>query len=281
MNLKIPQLNEVTKYICLLIIVIIILYQISRVTINREPFTQQYTEHPRGELMNNPEIKQKWSDKTIHDFILFQNTINSQIYFDINIVQNQASEEEVVYLLENGKWPWNLTVQKLYMDAVSINPYIRNNPEDSLNMAMTIYNQNAILQVLKTQTKEGKFLLSGISYRTSPIENTYGYNSGLVSKNDTIIKCEYSNGDYELIKKEYVGDSLGITANHQFKKTKLDYNILEKTVPGFNFINSPCNPCVALNNPSNHSCPFNLKLKPTLNSNNDDISSVWKYLWNL
>jgi hypothetical protein len=65
-----------------------------------------------------------------------------------------------------------------------------------------------------------RFLLSGISYDSNPSEytkNTYGYNSGLVSKNDTIIKCGYLNGKYKLIKKEYIGDSPGIKANRQFK----------------------------------------------------------------
>lgn len=255
-----------------LLILFIILYQFSHVTIKKESFSKMYTDQPHAELINNPEFIKNWSDETINDFILFQNTINPQIYFDINILQRQASEEEVHHLLKNGKWPWNESVQQLYMDAVSKNPYIRNMPEDSLNNTMTIYNQNAILQVLNTQTNEGRFLLSGISYDSNPsehTENTYGYNSGLVSKNDTIIKCGYSNGKYELIKKEYIGDSHGITANHQFKKTKLDYNTLEETVPGFKFINNPCNPCVALNNPTDYSCPFKLSVNP-INKNNDE-----------
>jgi len=236
--------------------------------------------HVRNVGIEKFEKREGWSDETINDFVIFQNTINPQIKFDLDILQTQASEEDAKYLLKNGKWSWNSEVQKLYMDLVSINPYIRNTPEDSLNTAMTIYNQSAILQALRMQTKEGRFLLSGITYGTPKSEDTYGYDSGLVSKNDTVIKCYNNNGKNELTKIEYVGDSGGLTANHIFKKTKLDYNKLEYSVPGFKFINSPCEPCVALNNPADYSCPFNLNTQPTTQQTTHNVSAVWKYLWN-
>ena len=247
--------------------------------------------HVRNVRIENFEKREGWSDETINDFVIFQNTINSQIKFDLDILQSQASEEDAKYLLKNGKWSWNSEVQKLYMDLVSINPYIRNTSEDSLNNAMTIYNQCAILQALRMQTKEGRFLLSGITYGTPNSEDTYGYDSGLISKNDTVIKCYNNNGKNELTKIEYIGDSGGLTANHLFKKTKLDYNKLEASVPGFKFINSPCEPCVALTNPADYSCPFNLNTESTkayqqttqqtTQQTNYNVSPVWKYLWNL
>lgn len=258
-----------------LLLLFIMLYQFSHVrNVSIEKFEQ-------------PEKRDRWSDETINDFVIFQNTINPQIKFDLDILQSQASEEDAKYLLKNGKWSWNSEVQKLYMDLVSINPYIRNTSEDSLNNAMTIYNQSAILQALRMQTKEGRFLLSGITYGTPNSEDTYGYDSGLVSKNDTVIKCYNNNGKNELTKIEYVGDSGGLTANHIFKKTKLDYNKLEAVVPGFKFINSPCEPCVALNNPADYSCPFNLNTQSTkayqqtTQQTNYNVSPVWKYLWNI
>jgi len=249
-----------------LLLLFIILYQFS---------------HVKNVIIEKFEKREGWSDETINDFVIFQNTINPQIKFDLDILQSQASEEDAKHLLKNGKWSWNSEVQKLYMDLVSINPYIRNTSEDSLNTAMTIYNQSAILQALRMQTKEGRFLLSGITYVTPNSEDTYGYESGLVSKNDTVIKCYNNNGKNELTKIEYVGDSKNLTANHLFKKTKLDYNKLEASVPGFKFINSPCEPCVALNNPANYSCPFNLNTQPTPKQTTHNASAVWKYLWNL
>jgi len=271
------------KYSIGLLILFIILYQFSNVSKTKERFIQAPQEH--AEVINNKENIKRWSDETIKDLIVFENTVNSQIYTDLNIVQSQASEEEARYLLKNGKWPWSQEVKQLYMDSVSINPYIRNMPEDSLNTAMTIYNQTAILQVLRTQTKEGRFLLSGITFDSNPsahTENTYGYKSGLVSKNDTVIKCENKKDDFSLTKIEYIGDSKGITANHQFKKSKLDYKTLESEVPGFHFINGPCDPCIAFNSPADYSCPFKLEIDPNLISQkNDEPSSVWKYLWGI
>jgi hypothetical protein len=45
-------------------------------------------------------------------------------------------------------------------------------------------------------------------------------------------------------------------------------------MPGFNFVNGSCDPCVALNTPSDFSCPFKLNVK-----GNDQISDVWRKLW--
>ena len=47
-------------------------------------------------------------------------------------------------------------------------------------------------------------------------------------------------------------------------------------MPGFSFVKSPCNPCVALNSLGDFSCPFKLNVK-----GDDNISIPWKQLWNL
>lgn len=77
--------------ICLLLL-FIMLYQFSHISI--EKFEQ-------------PENRDRWSDETINDFVIFQNTINPQIKFDLDILQTQASEEDAKYLLKTGKWSWN------------------------------------------------------------------------------------------------------------------------------------------------------------------------------
>jgi hypothetical protein len=46
-------------------------------------------------------------------------------------------------------------------------------------------------------------------------------------------------------------------------------------VPGFKFLKDPCNPCLALNDPANYSCPFKLDIKDT----EEGVSPVWSYLW--
>ena len=45
---------------------------------------------------------------------------------------------------------------------------------------------------------------------------------------------------------------------------------------GFSFVKGPCDPCVALNNPADYSCPFRLNIK-----GDDSISNQWKQLWGL
>jgi len=47
-------------------------------------------------------------------------------------------------------------------------------------------------------------------------------------------------------------------------------------MPGFSFVNGPCNPCSPLNDNPDYSCPFKLNVK-----GNDAISDVWKELWSI
>ena len=61
------------------------------------------------------------------------------------------------------------------------------------------------------------------------------------------------------------------------KTTSVDYNDLENIIPGFKFLNGPCNPCGAINENPDYSCPFQLKVK----NKSPFISDVWQYLWNI
>ena len=57
----------------------------------------------------------------------------------------------------------------------------------------------------------------------------------------------------------------------------VDINDLENLIPGFTFVNGPCNPCGALNEKPDYSCSFKLNVK----NKAPFISSVWQYLWNV
>ena len=189
-----------TNYGILLFVVFIILYQFSK---KREGFAQ-------------------WSDKTINDFLLFQNTINPGIVFDTSLIQEQATEEDAKELLQTGKWRWSPEVEELYMDAVSQNPYIRTNSEDSTNNAKTIYNENAILQVLKMQSPQGR----AIKEQSDPTliqDNTFGINSGLISKTDTVIRCTMNpkTNMPQLLKSKYIGND-GLFHARQYENTFID-----------------------------------------------------------
>jgi hypothetical protein len=226
----------------------------------------------------------QWSKNSTRDFLAIQKTINPNIVFDVNTIQNsQASQAEVDYFNRNGMWPWSQEVIHLYKEAISKNPYIRTSPKDAVFQTRKIYNQAAILRVLSNQTKEGQFLINGVLVRDvsgNPLEDLpsgygdFGYNSGLIGDlQDDVIKCNYE--EYPTLQRiRYTGK--GGIFNQQTKKiTPVDFNDAEKVIPGFTFVNGPCNPCGPLNQVPDYSCPFKLNVqnKPPF------ISSIWQYLW--
>jgi len=223
-----------------------------------------------------------WNKKSEQDFLLIQNTINRGVVFDTKMIQeSQASQEEVDYFNQYGMWPWSQTVITIYEDAIKKNPYIRTYSKDSINEARKIYNQEAILRILSMQTKEGQFLINGVlvkdasgnSLETLPSGfGDFGYKSGLIGNmKDDIIKCKLDNSGLEKI--IYTGK--GLLEEQTKTVTDVDYNDLEDLIPGFTFINSPCNPCGALKQTADYSCPFKLKVK----NKPPFISEVWQYLW--
>lgn len=231
--------------------------------------------------------KEGFSKNSENEFLLIQNSINPKKIFDMNLIQNQSSQEEINYFNENGIWPWSKKTQSLYKEAIKKNPYVRTYYEDAINYARTIYNESAILRVLSYQTKEGEFLLNGIQIKNpngnkfEDLPNGYGafaYNSGLLeNRSDDIIKCNMKNSNSSTLERiKYTGKG-GIFGEQTSTTTDIDYNNLEQIIPGFKFLNGPCNPCGAINENPDYSCPFNIKLKnePTV------ISNVWKKLWGL
>jgi hypothetical protein len=233
-----------------------------------------------------------WNQGSTNKFLEIQKLINPQIVFNAPEIQKQATQEEVDYFNEHGKWPWTDKVKNLYTESLDNNPYVRTSPEDAINTISTIYNEKAILQMLSWQTKEGQFLLNGVSINSSkknPYEDLpngwgdYAYNSKQISKNNNVIKCGYKNGDksgdnsgneLSLQEIEYKGND-GIVYNHVKKINPVDYNNLEKLIPGFSFLKGPCNPCEALQNPPNYNCPFELNIRGTKKG----VSPIWNYLW--
>jgi len=256
------------KYGIVLSIVFIVIYRFSHMSKNKEGFT--------------------WSEESEKNFLLIQNSINPKIIFDTNTIKNnQASQEEVDYFNKNGVWPWSQKTKDLYVEALNRNPYIRTLSENELNYVMSIYNGSAILRLLSYQTKEGQFLLNGVlildpsGNKMEELPSGFGnfvYNSELMQdRRDDIIKCNMTDSNNATLERiKYTGKG-GIFGEQQKSITQVDYNDLEKVIPGFTFLNGPCNPCGALNVNPDYSCPFKLtvKNKPPF------ISSVWQYIWNI
>jgi hypothetical protein len=266
---------------------IIILYRF--LTLSKEGFTgfQISGSFTLDDNKNNSQPTGKSLKDLQNDFLKIQNTINKNKVFDMNTINSQASQEELKYFNKNGKWPWSQKVINLYQDAVNSNPYVRTVPQQASNYAQTIYNQNAILTLLSYQTKEGQFLLNGVLVKDpsgNPMEelpNGFGdfpYESGLLGNRvDDVIKCNLNNDQNPTLERiRYTGKG-GIFGEQTQKVTPVDYHDLEKIIPGFSFINKPCNPCVAMAENPDYSCPFKLKVK----GKSPFISEVWQYLWNI
>jgi hypothetical protein len=228
-----------------------------------------------------------WSENSTQDFLKIQNTINHNTIFDVDMIQaNQASQEELDYFNKNGMWPWSQKTIELYKKAVNSNPFIRTYSGDAVNYTRTKYNESAVLRIMSYQTKEGQFLLNGVLV-TNPSGNPYedlpngfgdfAYESGLLdNRSDDIIKCNMKQSNNATLERiTYTGKG-GIFGEQTNKVTPVDYNDLDKIIPGFTFVNGPCNPCGALNENPDYSCPFNLDVKK-----NSFISNVWQHLWNI
>lgn len=283
------------KYGIVMVLCIIILYRFSILAANnKEGFSKN----------NDKKQKHEWSKKSINDFLDYQKTVHPEMVFDMEQIQKQATQEEVDYYMKNKMWPWSEKVIELYKELSERNPYVREDPDASVKYARRIYNQNAILQILSLQTKEGRFLVNGIAVTTEDNRKaerdgagTYVYSSGLIQPNNdvntAIIKCGATATDAHtglieerIVEKGGEDINMGTNTNSDFFKQKvkeskpISYMDLEKKIPGFTFIDKPCNPCGALDDPPSYQCKYKIEL-PQNPYESKGISNVWKYLWNM
>jgi hypothetical protein len=209
-----------------------------------------------------------WSPDLIRRFNIYQTTMNkNKTYFDLDILQKQASPDEVEQLLETGFWPWPDSLKNDYIEKVWSNPIIKIDPQYALNYAMRIYNQTAVRELLAWNTKEGQFLLYG---------GDLGVSDGMPKNVHNTIKCSTdSKGNSVMEKKVFNGMNLW-NGFMNTTTTTVKPEDIPKEMPGFTFVKNPCNPCVALNSPGDFSCPFKLNVK-----GDDSISNPWKSLWQL
>jgi hypothetical protein len=124
----------------------------------------------------------KWTEDEKRDFIKLQFTINPQSVYDMNTLQKYASSKDIEYLLKYGMWPWSEQTKELYKLALDKNPFIRTYSEDGLNYARSIYNESAILYILKGQQEAEEKSQQVKPRRLLPSGwGSYGYNSGLLN----------------------------------------------------------------------------------------------------
>jgi hypothetical protein len=228
-----------------------------------------------------------WSRDTTKKFDLYQDTVNlNKNQFNMRVLQEQASEDEAKELMETGYWPWSEDTKEQYVDAVWQNPIIKFDPGAALDYAMKLYNETAAKRLLSWNTKEGEFLLYGandnnkniigITTGSDGLANGEGQGvtvDGQISKKN-IYKC--SDDSNPVLQKTSVN---GYNLSNGFKNTTtvdIAFENIPNEVAGFSFVNGPCNPCAPLNDKPDYSCPFKLNVK-----GNDEISDVWKGLWQI
>ncbi|MEI7616809.1 MAG: hypothetical protein WCJ54_08870, partial [Actinomycetota bacterium] len=169
----------------------------------------------------------EWSADLKNKFLKFENTYNPNIQFDINIIQQQASPEEVEYLLKNNKWPWSESVKTMYQDAIMRNSMISIDPGVAMDVAQTIYNETAVKELLSWNTKEGVFLLSGV---------TIGHTDGLPDNVNNIVRCgNNDDGDAVMEKIVNVGYD-GINGSMIQNITPVNNADIPTLVDGFKFL---------------------------------------------
>ena len=218
--------------------------------------------------------KEAFTADSTNRFLLLQQTENPNFIYDMKILSEQVSQNELNnYIEKTGKWEWSQEVQDLYNDAVERNPFVRSNAENGdVEQAREKYTEKAILEILSVQNKEGQFLTSGITVlNKDDLERdglgSYNISSGLqpFSEGDSIIKC-----DGNVLQETKYKTRDPIFSTRIYEKTNLKNGDLERVIPGFKFTKGTCNPCSALN--GDYSCPFTV-------SSFGSTSDVWKHLW--
>jgi hypothetical protein len=219
-----------------------------------------------------------WDPDVVQKFINFQYARNTNVVFDMTIIQQQATQKEAEDYLKNGEWTWSKETENLYLEKITQNNYMKIPGKKSLSEVKRIYNEKAILQFLTMHEPEGEFLINGVYVPSDDDTNTnttvtgvgtFGVNSGLEpDKKKDIIGCGLSstNANATPVLQRVSGDP-------KKKNSFVDFNILPDIIKGFTFHNKPCNPCVALKFPPDYSCAFSL--------DNKKNSPVWESVWGL
>jgi len=219
-----------------------------------------------------------WSPQLVDDYLAFQMRQNPDLLFDMDIVQQQASEDEVKEFLKTGKWPWSERTKEIYKDVLSRNQYIKRAGIKSVESDQTIYNEQAMLRILGLNEKEGRFLLFGkqVPNPKAVKENTgqgsYGINSGLVHPDIYKSNIRCTKGNLELSR--FAGYNKGITGQAMFETIPIHPEKLPELYKGFQYLSEPCNPCVGSQFPYNNSCPFSIKADKS-------VSPAWEKIWGL
>jgi hypothetical protein len=213
-----------------------------------------------------------FSPETLDKFIILQSFNNPNTNFNLQQLSKQATEEDMQYYNTYGHWYWDDLTKQAYQEDLQHNQLLQEYPKGTyMKTAQNTYNQNIMKKILSWRAPEGEFLMSGVTtgnqdYETRQNElsgiGTFPYTSGLLPKGEGTVVCNNN----KLALRKMVGNAVPVYA-------PLDYTLLPSLVPGFQFLRGPCDPCGALKDKPDYSCPFAL--------GNKEPSLIWKYFWGL
>ena len=205
-----------------------------------------------------------WSPKLIKKFLNYQELHNPTYMYDINIIQQQVSPEEVEQYFQTGHWKWSPQLEEIYLQMIKRNTRISFNPPSALEKAKRIYNEKAISELLSWNTKEGQFIINGA---------IIGHNKKLPKNINNLLQCNKDGNMIKVIKKDLPIEPQYMIEN----KTIVEPTDIPSLLPGFHFLENPCNPCSILQEDvPNYNCKFSLDI-----GDQGIISPIWAYLWNI
>lgn len=212
-----------------------------------------------------------WTDDSINKFIQLEDTLNQNNFYDIGMIQEHTSQDEVNYFLKYGMWPWSTQTIQMYTDAINKNTYIQTYSKDSVKDARKIYPEFSIVQALALQTPEGNFLTNGMVINDVSQRRMNRDGRGSYPYRSNQIYLENRGGAKQV--KCSVETGRPIQINNQGDILDLQDEDLPKIIPGFEYINQPCNVCDNLSGKKDteYRCAFRLFNQPS--------SSIWNWLW--
>lgn len=218
--------------------------------------------------------KPKWSKETMDKFFQLQKSRFPTAEFNMDVIQNQATEQEARTLIQTGFWPWSKETQDMYVNTILKSQIIKVAPDEALTEAMKLYNETAAKLMMSWNTKEGQLLLMGADLGASKYDPLFA-----VDKNHNFIKCKAATSDKDPVsymeKTSYLGTDY-LSGIFKTKKEIIANADLPTVIPGFGFIKGTCNPCGPLNITPDYGCPFNLNTK-----GDNSVSEIWQSLWNI
>jgi hypothetical protein len=214
---------------------------------------------------DNIVLKNGWTLELYVDFLKYQSSYNPLYNFDMNIIQQQVTPEEVTEYLQTGQWKWSQEIINIYRSTIETDPYRSFNPYSAVENARRVYNETAIKEILAWDTKEGRFILNGVSI---------GHTPDLPENMNNTIRCSKDGIPVQMTNVRANGGTNGYVVQ---KYTEVDPEQLPTLIDGFTFLKEPCNPCSILNEDIlTYNCPFSLNI-----GDGGTVSTIWAYLWDI